>query len=117
MKIRVLTCALLCTALGAFAQDKEDDRLKNSYTVLKEILATPDKGIPHDLLNKSECVIVYPSVLKAAFIVGGSYGRGVITAVPAKTTTARGALPRCLRSKAAASACKLAARPRISSCW
>jgi hypothetical protein len=49
MKIRVLTCALLCTALGAFAQDKEDDRLKNSYTVLKEILATPDQGIPHDL--------------------------------------------------------------------
>lgn len=79
MKIRILTFALLCIALGAFAQDKEDDRLKNSYTVLKEILAMPDKGIPHDLLNKSVCVIVYPSVLKAAFIVGGSYGRGVIT--------------------------------------
>jgi len=70
---------MLCSAFGAYAQDKEDDRLKNSYTVMKEILATPDKGIPRDLLSKSECVIVYPSVLKAAFIVGGSYGRGVIT--------------------------------------
>jgi len=79
MKICILTVALFFSAIGAFAQDKEDDRLKNSYTVMKEILATPDQGIPHDLLNKSECVIVYPSVLKAAFIVGGSYGRGVIT--------------------------------------
>jgi lipid-binding SYLF domain-containing protein len=79
MKIHALILVLLCTAFAAFAQDKEDDRLKNSYTVLKEILAIPDKGIPRDLLNKSVCVIVYPSVLKAAFIVGGSYGRGVIT--------------------------------------
>jgi len=79
MKLRLLLVVLLCSAFGAFAQDKEDDRLKNSYTVMKEILATPDKGIPRDLLNKSVCVIVYPSVLKAAFVVGGSYGRGVIT--------------------------------------
>ena len=79
MKIRILAFVLLSTTLGAFAQDKEDDRLKNSFTVLKEILAMPDKGIPRELLNKSVCVIVYPSVLKAAFIVGGSYGRGVIT--------------------------------------
>jgi len=79
MKISALIVVLLCTVHPAFAQDKEDDRLKNSYTVLKEILAMPDKGLPRDLLNKSVCVIVYPSVLKAAFIVGGSYGRGVIT--------------------------------------
>jgi lipid-binding SYLF domain-containing protein len=46
--------------------------------VLKEILNMPD-GIPKDLLNKALCVVVYPSVKKAAFIVGGSYGRGVIT--------------------------------------
>ena len=79
MKIRILAVALLFTTFPALAQDKADDRLKNSYTVLKEILGMPDKGIPRDLLNKSVCVIVYPSVLKAAFIVGGSYGRGVIT--------------------------------------
>jgi lipid-binding SYLF domain-containing protein len=61
------------------AQKKEDTRLKDSYTVLKEILATPDKGIPRDLLNKSECVVVFPSVKKAGFIVGAEYGRGAIT--------------------------------------
>jgi lipid-binding SYLF domain-containing protein len=79
MKIHILIILLLCSAVSAFAQEKEDERLKNSYTVMKEILDTPDKGIPRDLLHKSECVIVYPQVLKAAFIVGASYGRGVIT--------------------------------------
>ena len=79
MKIRILLIVSICFAVSALAQEKEDERLKNSYTVLKEILATPDKTIPRDLLNKAECVIIYPSVLKAAFVVGGSYGRGVIT--------------------------------------
>ena len=65
--------------LPLFAQNKEDARLQESYNVMKEILGTPDKGIPRDLLNKSVCVVVYPSVKKAAFIVGGDYGRGAIT--------------------------------------
>jgi lipid-binding SYLF domain-containing protein len=74
----------LCLAVPAFAADKptgqvEQERLKSSYEVLKEVLATPDKGIPRDLLNKAECVIVVPSMKKAAFIVGASYGRGVMT--------------------------------------
>src|SRR5215475_12305815 len=64
--------------MPALAQKKEDDRLKESRDVLKEILATPDKGIPRDLLNKAECVVVFPSVKKAGFIVGASYGRGAI---------------------------------------
>jgi len=79
MKLRILFAALLCTSFSCLAQDKEEDRIKNSYTVMKEIMNAPDKGIPRDLLNKAECVIIYPSVLKAAFIVGGSYGRGIIT--------------------------------------
>jgi len=57
----------------------EQERLKASYEVMKEILATPDKGIPRDLLNKAVCVIVVPSMKKGAFIVGASYGRGVMT--------------------------------------
>jgi SH3 domain-containing YSC84-like protein 1 len=69
----------LLVGLPVIAQQKEDDRLNESHTVLKEILGMPDKGIPRDLLNKSECVVVFPSVKKAAFVVGGSYGRGVIT--------------------------------------
>jgi lipid-binding SYLF domain-containing protein len=57
---------------------KEADRLNESAIVLKEILGMPE-GIPEDLLDKTVCVVVYPSVKKAAFIVGGSCGRGVIT--------------------------------------
>lgn len=57
--------------------EKEMDRIQNSGTVLKEILDIPD-NIPQDLLDKSRCVLVFPSVVKAAFVVGGSYGRGVM---------------------------------------
>jgi len=81
-----LCIALLALSLVVplFAEDqekkeaKEDQRIGESAVVLKEILNMPD-GIPKDLLNKALCVVVYPSVKKAAFIVGGSYGRGVIT--------------------------------------
>src|SRR6202140_705211 len=57
--------------------EKEMDRLENSGMVMEEIMNIPD-DIPQDLLDKAECVIVFPSVLKAAFIVGGSYGRGAM---------------------------------------
>src|SRR5208282_4018404 len=51
---------------------------KSAGTVLKEIMNIPD-NIPQSLIDKADCVIVYPTVLKAAFIVGASYGRGVMT--------------------------------------
>lgn len=57
---------------------KEVDRVENSGKVMTEILNVPE-DIPEDLLNKAYCVVVLPSVLKAAFIFGGSYGRGVMT--------------------------------------
>ena len=79
MRKYVLLAVSLLFALSSSAQKKEEDRLKESYNVLKEILGTPDKGIPRDLLDKAECVVVYPSVKKAGFIVGGEYGRGAIT--------------------------------------
>ena len=65
---------------GASARqtEKESDRLENSATVLTEIFGMPD-ALPQDLLDKAECVIVFPSVKKVAFGVGGSYGRGVIS--------------------------------------
>jgi lipid-binding SYLF domain-containing protein len=59
-------------------KDKDEDRLKDCGTVLKEILDISD-NIPQGLLDKSDCVVVYPSVLKAAFVLGGSYGRGAMT--------------------------------------
>jgi len=77
-KILVLLAGL-AVAAPLFAQTKEDDRLRESVVVLKAVLGDPDKGVPHDILDKSECVIVYPGVKKAAFVFGASYGRGVIT--------------------------------------
>src|SRR6202044_74821 len=56
----------------------DEDRLRNASTVLTEILNIPD-DIPQDLLDKADCVVVFPSVFKAAFVVGGSYGRGAMT--------------------------------------
>ncbi len=80
MKRRFLAVALTVSfTLPLFAQEKEQARLRDSYDVLKAALDAPDKGIPHDLLNKAECVFVIPSVKKAAFVVGASYGRGVMT--------------------------------------
>jgi len=69
---------LLAEVASASDQTKDDDRLRNCGTVLKEILDVPD-NIPQDLLDKADCIVVFPSVLKAAFIVGGSYGRGAMT--------------------------------------
>jgi lipid-binding SYLF domain-containing protein len=68
---------VLAEAASASDQTKDDDRLRNCGTVLKEILDVPD-NIPQDLLDKADCVVVFPSVLKAAFVVGGSYGRGTM---------------------------------------
>ena len=84
---KLLTClsSILLAVLPFFAevasasdQTKDDERLRNCGTVLKEILDVPD-DIPQDLLDKADCVVVFPSVLKAAFIVGGSYGRGAMS--------------------------------------
>ncbi len=69
---------MVALPLSAQNDKKETDRLENCGTVLKEILDIPD-DIPQDLLDKAECVIIYPSVLKAAFVIGGSYGRGAMT--------------------------------------
>jgi SH3 domain-containing YSC84-like protein 1 len=84
---KLLSCvsSILLVALPLFAevanasdQTKDDDRLRNCGTVLKEILDVPD-DVPQGLLDKADCVVVFPSVLKAAFIVGGSYGRGAMS--------------------------------------
>ena len=76
--IVLVVLPLLARMVNASDQTKDDERLRNSGTVLKEILDVPD-SIPQDLLDKADCVVVFPSVLKAAFIVGGSYGRGAMS--------------------------------------
>jgi lipid-binding SYLF domain-containing protein len=80
-KLAALFAATAFLAGTGFAEDKqmkEADRVENAGKVISEILNVPE-DIPQDLLDKAYCVIVLPSVLKAAFIVGASYGRGVMT--------------------------------------
>src|SRR6516164_1449865 len=73
----VLALALLAPSL--VADDKTvNSRLESCGLVVQEIMDIPD-DIPQDLIDKADCVIVYPSVVKAAFIFGGSYGRGAMT--------------------------------------
>src|ERR1700761_7354545 len=64
--------------LPVVAQDKEADRVEAAGHVISEIMNVPD-DIPQSVIDKADCVVILPSVLKAAFIVGGSYGRGVMT--------------------------------------
>jgi len=73
----LVAAALLLLPVQAKAS-KEEDRLQNAGKVLKEILDIPD-NIPQDLLDKAECVIVVPSVVKVAVVFGGTYGRGAMT--------------------------------------
>src|SRR4249920_1165389 len=78
-KLSVLVVAALFLATYSLADNKKEvERVENSGKVMSEILSVPE-DIPQDLLDKADCVIVLPSVVKAAFIVGGSYGRGVMT--------------------------------------
>ena len=73
----VLGLCMLFVAHGLLAADNEQKRLENSGVVLEEVMNTPE-NIPQQVLEKAECVIVFPSVLKAAFVFGGSYGRGAM---------------------------------------
>jgi len=77
--IRKLTMSvcILFVASGLYAANKEQERLENSGVVMEEIMNTPE-NIPQEILEKAECVIVFPSVLKLAVGIGGSYGRGAM---------------------------------------
>ena len=75
-KVTFTVCFMLLAAV-AYAQNKEQNRLENCGVVMQEIMNIPD-NIPQEVMDKAECVIVFPSVLKAAFVVGASYGRGAM---------------------------------------
>jgi len=75
-KLTVGVC-ILFVAGGLYAANKEQKRLENSGVVMEEIMNTPE-NIPQEIMEKAECVIVFPSVLKGAFGIGGSYGRGAM---------------------------------------
>ena len=78
MKTKLAILGLCLTiAFPLLAQKKEDQRLSDSATVMKE-LSQGDKGLPKSILNQAMCVLIFPSVKKVAVGIGGSYGRGVL---------------------------------------
>lgn len=82
---------LACAAIGSLAligatqvraqraETSPDKRLENARLSFREVMHEPDKGIPHDLFDKARCIVIIPGVKKAAFIVGGKYGRGFVS--------------------------------------
>jgi len=89
MKKLVLTLLMLGLATSSFAADdladnKAADRVKAAATVLEEIQSAPDTGIPDEVMGSAECVAVVPSMLKAGFVFGARYGRGVASCRTAK---------------------------------
>ena len=79
--IPTLAVAAVLVASSAYAELSKDEvkRLSEAGAILTDLRATPDKGIPEELFEKAECVIVIPSMKKAAFVVGGEYGSGVMS--------------------------------------
>jgi|SRR5579872_6060742 len=73
------TLAAALVSAPLFAKEgkaKVDERLDDSASLISEIMAAPDKGIPQDLLNKAQCIVLVPGLKKGAIIIGGKYGRG-----------------------------------------
>lgn len=75
MRALVIAASLMATA-ALLPADTAQERLRESADVLSDVMRTPDKGIPQDLLDKAQCAVVVPNLKKGAFVVGGEYGRG-----------------------------------------
>jgi len=80
MRLRILTLVTLTAASMTLAKEKNKtvERLDEAGEVFSEVMGTPDKGIPQDLLDRSYCVVVVPGMKKGALIVGGKYGKGFV---------------------------------------
>ncbi|MGD0302435.1 MAG: lipid-binding SYLF domain-containing protein [Bryobacteraceae bacterium] len=78
-KVQKVLLAFTFCATALFGATKHGERMEDAVTVLEEVMAAPDKGIPQDLLNKAQCVVIVPGLKKAAFIFGARYGKGYVT--------------------------------------
>ena len=78
--ILAVTVLSLCSLSWAGSRRQDSvDRLDNAAAVLREIMATPDKGIPEEVFEGAKCIAVVPHMIKGAFFFGGKHGRGVAT--------------------------------------
>ena len=82
MRIRMFAALIASATLLPFTASAASDapkRLRAAAEAFKEVMGTPDKAIPQDLLNKAECIVIVPDLKKGAFIVGGKYGKGFVS--------------------------------------
>ena len=78
--MRLVIVAGLALSTTLLAVDNEPaNRLGEAASVFSQIMSTPDKGIPQDLLDKAHCIVIVPGLKTAAFIVGGKYGKGYLS--------------------------------------
>jgi len=78
MKLKLIVALALAATLASAASDAPK-RLQSAAQALKEVMGIPDKSIPQELLNKAECIVIVPDLKKAAFLVGGKYGKGFVS--------------------------------------
>jgi len=78
MRVFVLI-GCLCVSSMSLLAEKAQERLQEATAIFQEIMATPDKAVPQELLEKAHCVVIVPGLKSGAFIVGGKYGRGFAT--------------------------------------
>ena len=80
MIVSVFSVALVVASAFASSGRSDDvERIRNATQVFREIMATPDKAIPRELLESAKCIAIIPGEKKAAFVVGGNYGKGIAT--------------------------------------
>jgi SH3 domain-containing YSC84-like protein 1 len=81
MKKLILAAVVLGLSSMSLADGRQDsvERLSNAATVLNEVMASPDKGIPQEVIDNAKCIAVVPHMIKGAFIIGGKHGRGIAT--------------------------------------
>ena len=78
MKLKLITALVLTVPM--FAKDKEPvSRLEEAATVFSEVMSAPDRGIPQDMLENAHCIAIVPNLKTAAFLVGGKYGKGILS--------------------------------------
>ena len=79
--ISIILSVFMLLGISQAATDRSNEikRIESAATVMDEIMAAPDKGIPEDVLSSAKCVAVVPSMIKGGFIVGADYGKGVAT--------------------------------------
>ena len=100
-------------AWAGSAREDSVDRMQKSVDVLQSIMATPDKGIPEEVLNGAKCIVVVPNLIKGGFIFGAKHGRGVASAARLKA----GALPHSPRLAAAVGDCRSGSKTLTWLCW